>query len=60
MGEVGCPLQVTRGLAYVHSKDAAHRDIKPENILLSDGVFPAKLGDFGARARGWSVPTSVR
>jgi len=38
--------QITRGLAFLHSKYVIHCDIKPENILLTvDGV--AKLADFG-------------
>lgn len=37
-------LQVTRGLAYLHSKGITHRDIKPENVILCNGV--AKISDF--------------
>lgn len=38
--------QVTKGLAYLHSKHILHRDIKPENILHSQ-TGRVKLTDFG-------------
>jgi len=39
-------LQISRGLAYAHSKGVIHRDIKPANIrILEDGT--AKIMDFG-------------
>ncbi|UCE48768.1 MAG: SUMF1/EgtB/PvdO family nonheme iron enzyme [Phycisphaerales bacterium] len=39
-------LQVTKGLAYAHSRGVIHRDIKPANILIdSDGNV--KITDFG-------------
>jgi len=39
-------LQITRGLAFLHSKDISHRDIKPENIFLTKDLC-VKIGDFG-------------
>jgi serine/threonine protein kinase len=42
-------VQLSRALAYCHSKHVIHRDIKPENLLLGlNGEL--KIADFG-----WSV-----
>ena len=39
-------LQITRGLAHIHSYQVLHCDLKPENILVSqDGAY--KIGDLG-------------
>jgi serine/threonine protein kinase/formylglycine-generating enzyme required for sulfatase activity len=44
-------LQVSRALAYAHSRGVLHRDIKPENILL---------GDFGeVYVADWGLATLV-
>ncbi|KAG8768166.1 GTP-binding protein Rho1 [Ceratobasidium sp. 428] len=39
-------LQITRGLAYLHSHDMVHGDLKGANVLISDAGVP-KLADFG-------------
>ena len=39
-------LQVTRALAYAHSRSVVHRDVKPENILLGD-FGEVYLADWG-------------
>lgn len=38
-------LQLSGGLAEMHSSDVAHRDIKPQNLFFYDGR--ACFGDFG-------------
>jgi len=39
-------LQLSRGMAYAHSKQIIHRDLKPANVLITkDGV--GKIADFG-------------
>jgi serine/threonine-protein kinase len=43
---VGVVLQVSRALAYAHSRGVWHRDIKPENILLGD-FGEVYLADWG-------------
>lgn len=46
-------LQITRGLAHIHSKGIIHRDLKPQNIFASldsgtEGELPCfRIGDFG-------------
>ena len=39
--------QLTRGIAYLHSRGISHRDIKPENILLQEDGMSIKISDFG-------------
>ena len=39
-------LQLSRGMAYAHSKQIIHRDLKPANVLVTkDGI--GKIADFG-------------
>ena len=40
---------ITKGLAYLHSKGVAHRDMKVANVLFSRGV--CKLTDFGTATK---------
>lgn len=39
--------QVTRVLAYTHSKGVIHRDLKPENIMVERATGHVKVADFG-------------
>ncbi|XP_035286788.1 serine/threonine-protein kinase DCLK3 isoform X1 [Anguilla anguilla] len=41
---------ISKALAYIHSKSIVHRDLKPENLLVQhnpDGSSTLKLADFG-------------
>eukprot|EP00750_Incisomonas_marina_P024411 INCI5112.5.p1 GENE.INCI5112.5~~INCI5112.5.p1 ORF type:complete len:992 (+),score=124.47 INCI5112.5:1160-4135(+) len=38
-------MQLTQGLAYLHSRQIVHRDLKPSNVLLKDQTV--KIADFG-------------
>lgn len=43
-------LQITKGVAFLHSKGIIHRDLKPENVLLKqlpDKTVQIKICDFG-------------
>jgi len=46
-------LQLSRALAYCHSKHVIHRDIKPENLLVGQ-LGELKIADFGTSARALS------
>nr|WIL59816.1 nodulation protein [Melilotus officinalis] len=39
-------LDISHGMAYIHSQGVIHRDLKPENVLI-DEDFRLKLADFG-------------
>jgi serine/threonine-protein kinase len=43
---IGVLLQVTRALAYAHSRRVVHRDLKPENVLIGD-FGEVYLADWG-------------
>ncbi len=45
------PLQILRGLKYLHSANVIHRDLKPSNILVNKNC-DLKICDFGL-ARGF-------
>jgi len=40
--------QLSRALAYIHSKGVCHRDIKPQNLLVDPANHVLKLCDFGS------------
>lgn len=40
-------IQVSRALAYAHSKGIVHRDLKPSNILIAKDSGTVKVADFG-------------
>ena len=44
--EISFPLQILRGLKYIHSANVLHRDLKPSNLLLNT-TCDLKICDFG-------------
>ena len=54
-------LHVSRGLAFLHTKDTLHRDVKPSNVFLrGQPLATVVLGDFGlARVVSKSDPTTA-
>src|SRR5262245_28683805 len=42
-----CFIQITNGVAYLHSQGVAHRDIKPENLFFdTKGHLKVRLHSF--------------
>lgn len=40
--------QLTKAVAFMHSKNLFHRDIKPENCMINKDTLELKLVDFGS------------
>ena len=40
-------MQLSEGIAYLHSLSIIHRDLKPSNVLCSNKGAAAKISDFG-------------